>query len=246
MGRELERARSFAERLAELYRDDLRSVLLYGSAARGQYREKVSDLNLLVILEAVDDRVLRRGSELAREWVTEGNPPPLVLSAAEWAASADVFPIEYSDIRDAHEVLAGAEPFGGIEIGWEHLRLQCEHELKSKQIGLREHFLLSAEDPEGLGRLLLNSFPTFLTLFRAGLRLIHEVVPQEDEAVIAAMAARAGFDPAPFEAVAQARRDGAAFAPTADGDVVPAYLAGVRQTTVWLDRLQPPTVSDRV
>lgn len=240
MGTEREKADEFTRRLASTYGDQLVSAVLYGSAARGDYREGVSDLNLLVILRATDAASLRSGSQLAREWASGGNPPPLVLSESEWRASADVFPIEYGDMRDAHILLHGADPFAGVGIRWRDLRLQCEHELKSKQIRLREHYLLVADDAEGLGRLLVQSFPTFLTLFRAGLRLARQEVPRAPDQVIGAIAALAEFDPEPFLAVHRARGGDGAFAPKPDDPIVSGYLDTVKRTTSWLDRLVPP------
>jgi hypothetical protein len=237
MGEERTRAQEFTRRLGAAYGDALVTVLLYGSAARGDYREGVSDLNLLVVLRSADAVTLRRGSALAREWAQAGNPPPLVLGEAEWRASADVFPIEYTDMREAHVVLHGADPFAGISIEWGDLRLQCEHELKSKQIRLREHYLL-VESGEELGRLLVQSFPTFLTLFRTGLRLAGREVPRDPDEVIGAIAALAGFDPEPFRAVRRARSGTVgAFAPTPEDPIVVGYLDSVKLTTRWLDGL---------
>jgi hypothetical protein len=238
--RAMKRAEEFARELSEVYADELVSVVLYGSAARGDYREGISDLNILVLLDAMDPAVIRRGTELARAWASEGNPPPLMLSDAEWRASADVFPIEYGDMRDAHVVLHGENPFDNLVIDWEHLRLQCEHELKSKQIQLREQYLLLASDSAGLGNLLTHSFPTFLTLFRAGLRLARAEVPRDPLLAIEAVAARAAFDPTAFRDVLRARSDGGTFAPAADDPVVAGYLTSVARTTAWLDRLDTP------
>ncbi|MBW3631327.1 MAG: nucleotidyltransferase domain-containing protein [Gemmatimonadetes bacterium] len=237
MSDERTRAEEFTRRLAAAYGDALVAVLLYGSAARGDYRAGVSDLNLLVILRSADAATLRLGSALAREWATEGNPPPLILGEAEWRASADVFPIEYTDIREAHLVLHGEHPFGGLDIGWGNLRLQCEHELKSKQIRLREHYLL-VESGEDVGKLLVQSFPTFLTLFRTALRLAGREVPRAPDEVVGSIAALAGFAPEPFRAVHRARAvDGSAFAPAPDDPIVTGYIDSVRRTTQWLDGL---------
>ena len=238
MGEERRKAEDFTRRLVELYGPELIGVLLYGSAARGDYRAGVSELNLLVILRRADAETLRRGSTLAREWAQGGNPPPLILGEAEWRGSADVFPIEYSDMRDAHILLHGSNPFTGVEIRWEDLRLQCEHELKSKQIRLREHFLLAASDSSEVGRLLVQAFPTFLTLFRAALRVARQEVPRAPDAVLTAIATLAGFDPSPFQAVQRAR-EGAdkGFAPAPDDPIVTGYLDGVERATRWLDRL---------
>ena len=63
------RAEEFARRLADAYGEELVAVLLYGSAARGDFREGVSDLNLLVLL-----RDAGRGGSCARRsrWRASG------------------------------------------------------------------------------------------------------------------------------------------------------------------------------
>lgn len=231
----IERCRSYVDELLVLFGDELVSVVLYGSAARGHFHQGASDLNLLVLLRAVDPDVLRRGSLLARHWAEAGNPPPLFLGEAEWQRSGDVFPIEMEDMRDAHRVLWGRDPFVEVRTDREHLRLQCEHELKAKQIRLREHYLLVADNPVEVARLLRASFSTFLTLFRTVLRLADSPVPEQPEEVIRAVAGQAGWDPSPFLAVLEGRRGGAA-RPEADGPLASGYLAAVSRTTEWVDR----------
>ncbi|HEX2205617.1 MAG TPA: nucleotidyltransferase domain-containing protein [Longimicrobium sp.] len=237
MGKEIERARALARDLHEVYGDALVSVVLYGSAARGEYREGVSDLNVLVLLADTGPEALRRGSKVARAWVAERNPPPLLLSEPEWRGSADVFPIELSDIRDAHVVLHGADPFAGLAIDAAHLRLQCEHELKGKHIQLRERYLLSAGEPAELEQLLMRSFPTFLVLFRTVLRLEGEPGAGDAEDVVRRTAARVGFDPAPLLEVARARGGGAKLEPRAESPVVVGYLDAVERVVRHVDRL---------
>jgi len=237
MGAERERADGFAGRLAELYGEDLVAVVLYGSAARGDYREGTSDLNLLVLLRRLDAATLRRGAAATREWVEGGDPPPLILSEQEWRSSADVFPIEYSDMRDAHVLLRGSDPFGGLEIRPADLRHQCEHELKGKQIQLRERYLMSADHPEEIGELLLRSISTFLTMFRTLLRLAGDRVPVGGTEVVDATARRIGFDPAPLHQVLRAKKEGGDFGPAASDPVAVGYLAAVQRSVEWLDAL---------
>ncbi len=233
----MERANAFSAELKEAFGDDLVSVVLYGSAARGEYREGVSDLNVLVLLRGTGAASLRRGSSLARRWVAERNPPPMILGEEEWHRSADVFPIEYSDIRDAHLVLAGTDPVQGIEVHTEDLRRQCEREIKGKHIQLREHFMLAAGEPAELGTLLVKSFPTFLVLFRTVLRLAGDPVPRDPEETVRATAARVGFDPAPLLEIWRARAGGGKLTPVADSPVVAGYLDAVERVAVWVDRL---------
>jgi predicted nucleotidyltransferase len=237
MGSELQRAQEFSDRLAELFGADLQAVVLYGSAARGSFREGVSDLNLLVLLREVDAEVLRRGSPLARRWTEAGNRPPLLLGVEEWRRSADVFPIEAADIQDAHRVLWGGDPFQGLHIDREHLRLQCEHELKAKQIVLRERYLLSAGEPTELGALLQESLSTFLVLFRTLLRLVGVEVPAEPGRLIDRAAEQAGFDPGAFHRVLRARDTGTPLRPAADDPVATGYLDAVSAAARFVDRL---------
>ena len=83
MSDERQRAEEFAGRLREAFGERLISVVLYGSAARGDYREGVSNINLLVVVRDAGAATLRLGSALAREWAEAGNPPPLILGEEE-------------------------------------------------------------------------------------------------------------------------------------------------------------------
>lgn len=237
MGKEADRAERLARDLAKTYGDVLASVVLYGSAARGEYVEGLSDLNVLVLLRDTAPATLRRATGLAREWVGEGNPPPLVMGVAEWRRSADVFPVELSDIREAHRTLHGEDPFAGVEIDPADLRRQCEHELKGKQIQLREAYLFSAGAPEELGATLRKSLSTFLVLFRAVLRLAGDEGAREPEEVIRRTARRAGFDPEPLLEILRARRDAGEWRPEPDSLVVTGYLEAVGRVVDYVDRL---------
>ncbi|HEX8361059.1 MAG TPA: hypothetical protein VF613_13185, partial [Longimicrobium sp.] len=142
-----------------------------------------------------------------------------------------------SDIRDAHRVLHGADPFLGIEVHSEDLRRQCEREIRGKHIQLREHFMLAADDPARLGELLVKSFPTFLVLFRTVLRLAGDAVPRDPEETVRATAERVGFTAEPLLAISRARTGGAPLRPAPDSPVVTGYLDAVEQVSRYVDRL---------
>lgn len=237
MPAELEAAQRFAWEMEGLFDGDLVSVVLYGSAARGEYRPGISDLNVLVLLRDVSPAALRRAGDLARAWVAEGNAPPLMLSAEEWRRSADVWAIEVADIQDAHFTLVGTDPFSGIAIRPEDLRLQCERELKGKQIQLRERYLLFAGQPEELGALLVKSFSTFLVLFRTVVRLAGDGGARDAETVVREVARAVGFDPAPMLEIHRARAAGQPLRPEADSPLVVGYLDAVSRVVNHVDRL---------
>ena len=238
MGREMERARAYASDLAGTYGEALRSVVLYGSAARGEYREGVSDLNLLVLLSTTEPATLRRGTALARAWAAENNPPPLLMTDTEFRDSADVFPMELADIRDAHVLLHGADPFVGLEIRPEDLRLQLERELKGAWIRLRTRYLTDSADAAKFEPVLLKSLSTFLVMFRTVLRLNGGGVVHDPERVLAETAARVGFDPAPLLEIHRARSGSAKLDVRPESAVVTGYLQAVARVVEYVDRFE--------
>lgn len=237
MADEIERATRLAKELARLYGPELASVVLYGSAARGEYRAGSSDLNLLVLLRDPSPAHLRRAAPAVRAWASRGDPPPTVFGWDEWRRSADVFPLELADMREAHRVLHGADPFEGLVVDPEHLRLQLEHELKGKFLRLRRHYLLHAAEPAELGTLLARSLSTFLALFRGALRLAGDsAAGASAEAVIRRTAQHAGCSPDALLALLAARGDEAGFRPTAEDPVASGYIEAIHTVVQWVDR----------
>src|ERR671916_2282965 len=108
---------SLEELVAQLraaFGSELRSVVLYGSAASGEHIPKQSDYNVLVLVDALDVARLDAVAAVVRAWTDAGNPPPFTLTTDEWRRSADIFPMEYGDIQERHRVLFGTSPFDGV------------------------------------------------------------------------------------------------------------------------------------
>ena len=184
----------------------LKSVVLYGSAARGDFVRKTSDLNLIIVVESLDPATLEGLAPLLKRFLRRGHPVPRLFSPALIAASADTFPIEFLEIRSSRAVLYGEDPFAGVAIRRDCLRLQCEREIKEKMMRLREGYVLCHDRPRTLRRLLAGSYPAFAALFRGGLHLMGREVPAKSGDVVAAFCEAAGLDRAPFEDVARLRR----------------------------------------
>lgn len=169
----------FAETLQKICGANLRSVILYGSAAAGDYAAKGSDYNVLMVLDDLQVPVLRALAKPVTAWERAGNPPPLLFTRRRLAEAADVFPVELLDLRDARRVLYGEDVIADIEISTAHLRLQVERELRSALIQLRRGFLSASARPRRLAALLAGSLSGVLTLFRAALRLYQPDVPRD-------------------------------------------------------------------
>src|SRR5881628_2979617 len=150
----------------------LRSVVLYGSAARGDHHPAASDLNVILVLESLDPATLEALAPAVRRFVKKGHPIPRMFSPALIAASADSFPIEFADIRDGRSVLHGEDPFAAVVVGRDNLRLQLEREIKEKMMRLREAYVMAHDSDSALRRLLVESYSAFAALFRGGLHLM--------------------------------------------------------------------------
>ncbi|MFN2432555.1 MAG: hypothetical protein ABR599_07030, partial [Gemmatimonadota bacterium] len=202
--------------------------VLYGSAAAGEFIERRSDRNVLVIVEALDLEKLRNEAAVARGWAEAGNPPPLTLTVQEWRGCADVFPMEVADVLGGHRVLHGSPPFDGVRVDLEHLRLQLEQQALGKLLQLRQGVLAAGGDAARLRELLATSLSTFMVILRAVARLHGEEPPADYEALTGSVAAHAGLDAAPFVRVVRHVR-GAETLPKEDA---PAVLAA------WLTEMQ--------
>lgn len=218
----------FTERTRAAWGDALHAVVLYGSAASGEYVPKRSDYNVLVLVDAIPmERLGSAWAEVVEGWGKAGNPPALVMTTDEWRASTDIFPMEYADVLERHRVLHGELPTDVAPVQREHLRLQIEREAMGKVFRLRAGTLAAGRDDRRRRELLLASFSAMMVVFRAVERL-HEARPASDpEALIRSVASRAGFAPEPFTRVARARKGGGEIADP--GETLAGYLAGMER-----------------
>lgn len=182
------------EKLHEVLGERLRSVILYGSAAAGDYVDKGSDYNVLVVTRKLGVEDLTALGPLSSSWRKAGNPPPLYFTLERLQKSADVFPIELMDMRESHRVLYGEDVVDSVEIHPENLRLILERELKSALIQLNEGFLLTEGKPRQIRKLMVDSLATVLVLFRAALRLYEAEIPQLKIDAMRALRSHIDFD----------------------------------------------------
>lgn len=215
----------------------LLSVVLYGSAARGDYRERASDLNLLLVLDDLGPATLEAIAPAVRRWTRRGQPVPRLFTPALLADSADAFPIEFLDIRAGHRVLHGDDPVAGLAIRRDHLRLQCEREMKEKLMRLREAYLFAHGRPRALRALLAASSGAFTALFRGCLFLMGEARSPGGDEVVRVFCDRAGLDPAPFAEAARLRDTG--LPAGALRDLFGRYYAALERAARAVDRFEP-------
>ncbi len=205
---------AFIDDLRETHGKNLASVILYGSAATGDYVSKHSDYNILIALHKITPKDLRNAHASIREWHKLGHPIPVYFTVSELQNAADVFPIEFHQMEAARKVLFGKDVLANVKISDAYLRHQVEYELRSKLILLRRQYIPASESVEGLKRLMAESLSSFATLFGAVLLLAGIEPPTKKHEVVAMTVEQYGLDGGTFEKIFNIRENN--FAETLD------------------------------
>src|SRR5258708_16215163 len=93
-------------RLKEFAATNLECVILFGSAARGDFHEGHSDLNVVCFLRSLSVEELGRLAPVVKWWcVEQREPAPLFFTEDELKHAADVFPLEFLHIQHGRRVL---------------------------------------------------------------------------------------------------------------------------------------------
>jgi hypothetical protein len=192
------KAGAFLEALAGVAGADLHSLYVVGSAVTADWVEGRSDVNTLLVLRRMDLGVLEAIAPLGRRFKGSGIAPPLVIDAAYVASSLDVFPMEFLEMRLIHRVVAGEDLLATLVIDHGNLRRQCEREVKSRLIGLRQGYLRSLGEPKELTEVLVRYLAGCQPLARGILHLARKEQPLARVEAFAALAAFAGPDAAVF------------------------------------------------
>jgi hypothetical protein len=226
------------EKLKKALGPELVSVVLYGSAAVGDYHEKFSDFNVLCVLGRITPAELGATGPIFRWWRELGNPAPLLLTENEVRTSTDCFAIEFHDIREHHRILHGADVVSSLEIDRCFYRAQVEHDLRAKLLRLRQKASGVLSDKDVLCRLLVDSISTFCVLFRHALILHGVDAPGRKRDIIARANERFGIDSVPFDTLLDQREQKTKPKEIEPQTLLAAYLTEIGKVIDAVDALE--------
>jgi hypothetical protein len=168
----LEAARAWLEPVRRALGGEFIACYLTGSVLHQGFDPARSGVNLLILVRALDmdvlDRVAAAMPAPARD---KPRMDPLLLSERQMRTSLDAFSIEWTEIVEMHLLLDGEDVLATLVVPRENLRLQCENELRTKLLTLRQAYLQARGDATGLETVLKSAASSFATLFRTLLRL---------------------------------------------------------------------------
>jgi hypothetical protein len=181
------------EDLLREHASNIHSFHLVGSAVLPDYNAKLSDINSVLVLRTMDLRVLAFLAPLGKKYGKKRIAAPLVMTPEYITGSLDVFPIEFLDFKLIHKTVHGIDLFQDLRIDMPHLRLQCEREIKTKLIGLRQGYVSSLGKKEEIAAMLVRSFTGSMALFRAIISLLGKEPPAPRTEVITMLGAATGI-----------------------------------------------------
>ena len=220
-----------------VYGKDLVAILLYGSAASGNYVRKKSDINFLIILTEEGIGQLQKSFKTVEKWHKRKVSTPLFLTKSYISSSLDSFPIEFLNMQKCYRVVFGEDILGKLAFDKGHLRLQCEKELKGKLLQLRQVFLESGGKKRNLTFIIGPSLTAFISIFRALLYLKDKAVPGELRNLISLVSQEFGVDEQTFVGLLKIKEGSEKLSSEELNALFEAYIREVRKLAYAIDQL---------
>ena len=198
--------KQLVERLSGPAGQNLIALVLHGSAVSDEFHPQFSDVNILVVVRELSVGTMHALSPVLSWWTGLKYAVPLVFTADELRSVVDVFPIEMVDIKLRHRLLYGDDVFEQLEVSMKLHRVQLEHEIRTKLLFLRQHYMQFSQDAAKVRDLMVDSLSNFLALFRHTLIAMGEQPPLHKAQVAQQIAAKLGFDPDPLRLLLDVRQ----------------------------------------
>jgi len=221
-----------------LFGKEVVSVVLFGSAATDEYVPKKSDINFLVVLTQKGIEQIRRVQKFVTRWQKRGISLPLFMTKAYIEASLDSFPIEFLNMKSAYRVIVGEDVLEGLQFKKEDLRLQCEREMKSDLLQLRQGFIQTGGKAKALKQLIGQSIVAFTSIFRALLYLREEEVPKTKQGVLLSTCREFGLDEGLFSVLLSVKGYETKLSREQLASNVQRYISQIEKLSRAVDRME--------
>jgi predicted nucleotidyltransferase len=227
----------FTNDYQRIYGEDLISICLYGSGARGAYIPRRSDLNFLIVLTEEGIKELSKAFKVVARWRRRRVTTPLFMTNEYIATSLDAFPLEFLNIKQHYRVVWGKDPLAGIKINRQRLRLQVEREVKGKLLQLRGAYLASRGWGINLVALASQSVIALLSIFQGILYLRDKEIPHQRGGVIKAVATETGLAAEPFMRLLDVKEGKIKLPARVMKSLMKSYIEEVSRLAAWVDKM---------
>ena len=236
MADKIQKAEKVAAQIANDLGENLKAMVLCGTAMRAGYAPAHQEVNIMVMVEDASTKAIGPIEKSLAAWVKKGNAAPLIFERGEWEGSTDVFPIEIEDMREAHKLIAGTDPFEGAVTNRNDLRRELERELRGKLLQLRAQYAAFAPNGGALTRLLTESASTFFVLMRALVRFEGQTPEAKPARLVEQAASIADLDVGAFGWVVDKISGEKVKALRSDDPIAARYVDEIQKLTNYVDQ----------
>lgn len=194
------------EQIQKDWSSDCDGLVLFGSAARGDFIVGRSNINLLVVVQCLSVEFMQGIGQLHRKWGKHQIVAPLVMTKDDLGRSSCLFPLEFLQMTQNHVVLAGQDPFAEFSLDTVRLSWQCEQELMANLLRLRQRFIEGEARIEAIQALLLLSITAVLPCIRGLLHGLGQPSHGKDVEILEALPGTVQFDPTIFLEILSMKR----------------------------------------
>lgn len=202
-----EKISPMVEDLINVHKSNIHSFHIVGSAVIQDYNEKLSDINSLVLLHDMDLQFIAFLAPLGKKYGKKRIAAPLVMTPGYITHSLDSFPVEFLDFKLIHKTVYGKDILQDIQIVKPSLRLQCEREIKTKLIHVRQGYISSLGKRDQLATVLIRSITGSMALFRAIITLLGKEPPIQRTDVVKALVHAAKLETDIFDLLLSLKAD---------------------------------------
>ena len=165
----------FVDALGRGLRDNLNSVVIYGSAVRGSFNSRTSDINVLVVLEVSTPEA----HEVIADSIAGSSTmiEPLVLTRPGIERSFRAFAPKFDSIQRHYQVLHGVDPLADYQSDADLAKFLCEQAIRNLRLRSVQAYIHFRNDSDRYQAYLERSLPAVFTDLSEVLRLQDMEIP---------------------------------------------------------------------
>lgn len=222
--------------LAKTLGENLHSLVLYGSAVRGNHLP-TSDLNLLILLE---ESTPAAHAAIAEAIQGDVRVEPFILSRALLARSVQAFAVKFLSIRRNYQVLRGADPFSGLAVDESLARFLCEQQVRNLRLRCVRAFVVFGRNRNRYSAFLAKIVSALFTDLGEALRRVGLDVPRTYEERIPLLEKTLGADASILRKLLELKSS----MRTLSADEIQEFHAGLftllESSVRWMEAQWPP------
>ena len=213
--------------LKNIFAENLVSVFKYGE-----------DSHIIAVFGKLEASDLKKAFPAIKKWKKTKKPLPIVMSEDEWCGSADIYPIEYTIIRNSYEILHGKDIVNCLDVKKSDLRLKCEYEIKNILVRIREIYLGNSDNPQFMVKILEESFGNLIRILKAMSCLFDMPVSGSNEEIIRRLTEKIDFNGEVFVEILSAKAAKKKFSSDEIEGIIQSAINGINALYGFINSLE--------